>query len=71
MMMAAAPAARERYEKPTAAQLARVLLGMGRHANPNALGKHPRSISSETRKGYVPGARGRRHVATACVLKDG
>ena len=54
-----------------AAQLARVLLQMARHANPKALRKHPRSTRNETKKGYVPGALVRRHVATARVLKDG
>jgi hypothetical protein len=71
MMMAVAPAAWERYDKLTAAQLARVLLQMARHANPKALRKHPRSTRNETKKGYVPGALVRRHVATARVLKDG
>ena len=71
MMMAVAPAAWERYDKLTAAQLARVLLQMARHANPKALRKHPRSTRNETKKGYLPGALVRRHVATARVLKDG
>jgi IS4 transposase len=71
MMMAVAPAAWERYDKLTAAQLARVLLQMARHANPKALRKHPRSTRSETKKGFVSGAIVRRHVATARVLKDG
>lgn len=37
MMMAVAPAAWERYDKLTAAQLARVRLQMARQANPKAL----------------------------------
>jgi hypothetical protein len=71
MMMAVAPAVWERYDKLTAAQLARVLLQMARHASPMALRKHPRSTRSETKKGFVSGALVRRHVATARVLKDG
>jgi hypothetical protein len=39
MMMAVAPAARERYDRLTPAQLARVLLQMARYANPIALRK--------------------------------
>jgi hypothetical protein len=70
MMMAVAPAAWERYDRLTPAQLARVLLQMTHHANPKALRKHPRSTRSEPKKGYVPGALVRRHVATAHVLKD-
>jgi hypothetical protein len=71
MMMAVAPAAWERYDRLTSAQLARMLLQMARHANPAALRKHPRSTSSGTKKGFVSGAIVRRHVATARVLKEG
>jgi hypothetical protein len=71
MMMAVAPAALERYDRLTSAQLARMLLQMARHANPMALRKHPRSTRSETKKCFVSGAILRRHVATARVLKDG
>ena len=71
MMMAVAPDAWERYDKLTPAQLAQVLLDMATHANPRALRKHPRSGRSETKKGFVPNAVVRRHVATARVLNDG
>jgi hypothetical protein len=71
MMMAVAPAAWERYDRLTPAQLARTLLHMAGHANPSALRKHPRSSRSETRKAFVPNAVVRRHVATARVLDDG
>lgn len=71
MMMAVAPAAWERYDRLTPAQLARTLLHMAGHANPSALRKHPRSSRRETRKAFVPGAVVRRHVATARVLDDG
>lgn len=71
MMMAVAPDAWERYDKLTPAQLAQVLLDMATHANPRALRKHPRSSRSETKKGFVPNAVVRRHVATARVLNDG
>lgn len=71
MMMAVAPAAWERYDRLTPAQLAQTLLRMATHANPRALRKHPRSTTSKTRKGFVPNAVVRRHVATARVLNDG
>ena len=71
MMMAVAPAAWHRYDELTPAQLAQELLHMARYANPKALRKQPRSTRSETKKGFVPGAVVRRHVATARVLKDG
>jgi IS4 transposase len=71
MMMAVAPAAWERYDKLTTAELARVLLQMARHADPKALRKHPRSTRNESKKGFASAALVRRHVATARVLKDG
>jgi hypothetical protein len=71
MMMAVAPAAWERYDKLTTAELARVLVQMARHANPKALRKHPRSTRNETKQGYTSAALVRRHVSTARVLKEG
>jgi IS4 transposase len=71
MMIAVAPAAWERYDRLTPAQLAQVLLHMATYAHPKALRKHPRSTRSETRKGFVSGVVVRRQVATARVLKDG
>jgi IS4 transposase len=56
MMMAVAPAAWDRHDRLTSAQLAQELLHMTRYANPKALRKHPRSTRSETKKGFINGS---------------
>ena len=71
MMMAVKPKAWDRYDKMSVAQLAQALLQIAVNASPKALRKHPRGHPPSVRKGYVPGAVARRHVATARVLKDG
>jgi hypothetical protein len=60
----------ERYDKFSAAQLARALLRMAAHVRPRALRKHPRGPKPLKKKGYASGSVARRHVATARVLKN-
>jgi hypothetical protein len=70
MMIAVPQKVWEEYDAQSAQELSDTLLRLAEQANPKTLRKHKRAPSKKkAKKGYVPGAVARRHVATARVLK--
>lgn len=71
MLIAVPPEAWDAFAQQSASQLARTLVRIAAHAEPQRLRKHPRGPKKKTKKGYVSGRLARSHLSTARVLASG